>query len=322
MPFFPSNPADAAKAAVTAALILLCSTGCDGGCAGCRDLGGRARQAAGRAAAEVEPVKERVGPAIETAKEGAAVAKEVALALQFPGRVQSGRNLRRIGAAMRAYHDAHGRFPPAARRDAAGRPLLSWRVLILPHLGPEEAALYREFKLDEPWDGDHNRRLLARMPKVYAPTGGILGSPEPTTAPVADPTSEQIRVRLAQETAAAAANARASAAAGLTHYKVFTGPGTVFDDSTQIRLNDLGADGFLTFLAVEARDPSPWTSPEDLVYDATKPKPPLGVFDITFLAVDAAGVVLYHTDLSWAYVTVANEQPPPGADRGHRIDVD
>jgi hypothetical protein len=43
--------------------------------------------------------------------------------------------------------------------------LLSWRVAILPYL--EEQALYNEFHLDEPWDSEHNIKLLERMPSVY-----------------------------------------------------------------------------------------------------------------------------------------------------------
>src|SRR5262249_40169050 len=46
-----------------------------------------------------------------------------------------------------------------------GKPLLSWRVAILPYI--EEDTLYQEFKLDEPWDSEHNKKLIARMPKMY-----------------------------------------------------------------------------------------------------------------------------------------------------------
>src|SRR5258707_7271470 len=68
---------------------------------------------------------------------------------------------------MHAYADSNdGRFPPAASRDQEGRPLLSWRVLLLPYV--EQAALYQEFHLDEPWDSPHNLTLLPKMPKVYA----------------------------------------------------------------------------------------------------------------------------------------------------------
>ena len=50
-----------------------------------------------------------------------------------------------------------------------GTPLLSWRVAILPYMGESEKALYSQFKLTEPWDSPHNKGLLAKMPKVYAP---------------------------------------------------------------------------------------------------------------------------------------------------------
>ena len=55
---------------------------------------------------------------------------------------------------------------PLAIVAADGRPLLSWRVALLPYLGEEE--LYREFHLDEPWDSPHNLTLLPRMPEVYS----------------------------------------------------------------------------------------------------------------------------------------------------------
>jgi len=55
---------------------------------------------------------------------------------------------------------------PLAIVNADGRPLLSWRVALLPYLGQE--ALYREFHLDEPWDSRHNLTLLPRMPEVYS----------------------------------------------------------------------------------------------------------------------------------------------------------
>lgn len=74
-------------------------------------------------------------------------------------------NLRQIGLALHNYHDAHGSFPPAWTTDANGRPLLSWRVLLLPFL--DEAPLYAEFDLTEPWDGPHNRELLQRIPSPY-----------------------------------------------------------------------------------------------------------------------------------------------------------
>lgn len=78
-------------------------------------------------------------------------------------------NLRQVMLAMHNYHDAYNRFPSPASTDAAGKPLLSWRVAILPFV--EEQALYQQFRLDEPWDSEHNLPLSKRLPKVYATAG-------------------------------------------------------------------------------------------------------------------------------------------------------
>src|SRR5262245_3840531 len=71
-------------------------------------------------------------------------------------------NLGGIAVALQNYNEEHGELPPAVVRGANGQPLYSWRVLILPYL--EEGELYEEFRLDEPWDSEHNLRLLERMP--------------------------------------------------------------------------------------------------------------------------------------------------------------
>ena len=67
------------------------------------------------------------------------------------------------------YHDVNNRFP-ADVLSKDGKPLLSWRVAILPQLGHQ--ALYTEFHQDEPWDSPHNKALLERMPEVFAVLGG------------------------------------------------------------------------------------------------------------------------------------------------------
>ncbi len=71
--------------------------------------------------------------------------------------------LKRIGLALHNHHAAYKQLPPNAARVS---PNLSWRVHLLPFL--DEAALYREFKLDEPWDSEHNVKLVERIPNVFA----------------------------------------------------------------------------------------------------------------------------------------------------------
>lgn len=75
------------------------------------------------------------------------------------------RKLWLLGRALQAYYNDHGCFPPQALVAADGRPLLSWRVLLLPYLG--QAGLLRLFRLSEPWDSPHNRQLIPYMPLLY-----------------------------------------------------------------------------------------------------------------------------------------------------------
>lgn len=146
---------------------------------------------------------------------------------------QSSNNLKQIGIAMHNYADTMGNLPPAAVCDKTGKPLLSWRVLILPYV--EEGELFKQFKLDEPWDSAHNKKLLARMPKVYSIPG--LTKPGGTD----------------------------------THYRVFVGNGAGFDWVRAMRLPADFSDGTSnTLLCVTAATAVPWTKPDELEFDPEK----------------------------------------------------
>jgi hypothetical protein len=154
-------------------------------------------------------------------------------------RVVERNNLFHIGQAIGTFADAHDSTLPAAEafRAKDGKPGLSWRVALLPHLGHGE--LYEEFALDEPWDSTTNVRLLSRMPAVYRRPGQREGS-------------------------------------GLTHYQVYVGPGTAFERSVRVKWTDI-TDGLdKTLLVVPAKVPVPWTKPDDLEYAADTPLPPFG----------------------------------------------
>jgi hypothetical protein len=71
-------------------------------------------------------------------------------------------HLKTLAKAFDQYREKHGTYPPSAIHDRDGRAVLSWQVALLPYLGEE--SLYKEFKLDEPWDSLHNKRLLKKMP--------------------------------------------------------------------------------------------------------------------------------------------------------------
>lgn len=76
-------------------------------------------------------------------------------------RLRSMNNLKQLMLAVYNYEDAYG-YLPRDIRSKDGKPLLSWRVQILPYV--EQDALYLQFKLDEPWDSETNKKLLSKMP--------------------------------------------------------------------------------------------------------------------------------------------------------------
>ena len=145
-------------------------------------------------------------------------------------------NLKKIGIGFHNFHDANLSLP-IDLVTGDGKPLLSWRVVILPHVGEEE--LYKQFKLNQPWNSDHNKKLISRMPRVYAP----------------------IRVKVKE---------------GETFYQVFTGKDAVFMPGKLRRIHTIADGTSNTGLVFEAGEPVIWTRPADLPFDETKPLPKLG----------------------------------------------
>ena len=84
---------------------------------------------------------------------------------------QSANNLKQIALAMMNHVSARKTYPPAFTVDQDKKPLLSWRVLILPYLDKGGPQLYQQFHLDEPWDSDHNKQLIEKMPAVFVAPG-------------------------------------------------------------------------------------------------------------------------------------------------------
>lgn len=155
----------------------------------------------------------------------------------------SANNLKQIGIAHLSYHDVNG-FMAQDIVDKNGKPLLSWRVHMLPYL--EQDNLYRQFKLDEAWDSDTNKKLIAQMPKVYAP----------------------IRVKAKE---------------GETFYQCFTGKDALFGTGKKVNFATIRDGTSVTIMTVEAGDPVIWTKPADIAYDEKKPLPKLGgMFDGNF----------------------------------------
>jgi beta-lactamase regulating signal transducer with metallopeptidase domain len=145
-------------------------------------------------------------------------------------------NIKQVALALINYESANNRFPPAVLHSPTGVPR-SWRVEILPYL--EQAALYNEYRQNEPWDSEHNRKVMAQMPEVFR-----------------HPNDDRKSTN--------------------SSYFVITGTGSMFDGKEGTRLRDVVDGMSKTLMVVEAKRDIPWTKPEDIPFADDKPLPKLG----------------------------------------------
>ncbi len=204
-----------------------------------------ARRGLPDAAFDFDRSRRRALQGIVTGSLGAIVAIPAFFVLRTSGRwglkLWSVKRLKNLALAAHDYHSAF-EYIPLAIYDQNKKPLLSWRVALLPYFGQER--LYAEFRLNEPWDSPHNSTLLPRMPGLLA-SGGW-------------PADDIART-------------------GMTRFKVFVGEGAPFARGRRMTLGVLAVcDGSSnTMFIAEAGDPVPWTKPEDFTYDPNGPLPNL-----------------------------------------------
>jgi hypothetical protein len=148
-------------------------------------------------------------------------------ARQASQRIRCMNNLKSIGLALHNYYDTYGSFPPPYLPDKEGRPMHSWRVLILPYL--DQQALYEAYDFDEPWDGPNNRKLAESMPVCYA-------------CPAHDP---------------------ATLAPGHTCYHAVTGGETAWSEDQPRIFKDFPDGTSHTILVLEGSHDIPWMAPID-----------------------------------------------------------
>jgi prepilin-type processing-associated H-X9-DG protein len=83
-------------------------------------------------------------------------------------RAQCTNNLKQIGLALHQYQSTYKALPPAYTVDADGKPLHSWRTLILPYL--EQERLYQTIDLSKPWNDPANAEAYkTRIPVFRCP---------------------------------------------------------------------------------------------------------------------------------------------------------
>lgn len=73
--------------------------------------------------------------------------------------------MRNLGLAVLAFSELHDSIPLASMRSGPSKPPVSWRVQILHMLG--HAELIEQYRVDEPWDSEHNKKLISQMPDVF-----------------------------------------------------------------------------------------------------------------------------------------------------------
>ncbi|MCA9201376.1 MAG: DUF1559 domain-containing protein, partial [Planctomycetales bacterium] len=140
-------------------------------------------------------------------------------------RTQSANNLKQLALAMHNYAAVYGHFPPPVVMGGPKNDVPhSWRIEILPYL--EQLALYQAYRMDEPWDSDHNKALIDLMPPLFrhpeAPEGATSSS-----------------------------------------YYVLTGDSTIFHGTKGTRFEEITDGTSNTLLIIEAERDIPWTKPED-----------------------------------------------------------
>ena len=143
-------------------------------------------------------------------------------------------NLMQIATALHHYEQANGCFPPAYVAGKDGRPLHSWRTLILPYM--DLSDLYNLFKFSEPWDGPNNKKPRTVPVMVYVCPS--------------DPAFRQL-------------------AAARTSYVAVVGPNTAWAGGRPRKLADFGKDASTTIMLVEVTNSGiAWAEPKDLSLDS------------------------------------------------------
>lgn len=175
--------------------------------------------------------------------EGPQVAEEALRRILAPvGTRRKSGQLKEMMLAIHNYESAYKYLPPGPKaRGEDGKPWLSWRVHILPFLGEEGVALWREFHLDEPWDSEHNMTLLEKMPDIYAVPKGLLASQQ--TRP------------------------------GYTTFQAPYADNTIMGQPKAIRFGDMtdGSSNTIAIVEVKHEFAVPWTAPQDYEFDESNP---------------------------------------------------
>jgi len=139
-----------------------------------------------------------------------------------------------INLALHHYHEDNGCLPPAYVSGADGKPMHSWRTLVLKYLDRE---MYEAYDFREPWNGPNNSRLARQECARFfqCPAGSQVGSV-------------------------------------YTNYVAIVGPTTVFPEDRSVSFTEIpdsrnpGVRNTI-FIVEVAHSDIQWTEPRDLRFD-------------------------------------------------------
>jgi len=152
--------------------------------------------------------------------------REEAVAGQCQGRMAQ------IALALRNYHHDFGCLPPAYVTGRDGKPMHSWRVLLLPYM--ERTEFYRQYDFSQPWNSPHNAALAQAHPRLaedFHCPADVKGAPE------------------------------------WTSYVAIVGPETLWPGSRPPSHQQLVAGSTKILLVEMAQTGIHWMEPRDLAYD-------------------------------------------------------
>ncbi|WP_442511008.1 DUF1559 domain-containing protein [Novipirellula sp. SH528] len=111
-------------------------------------------------------------PAVQAAREAAR-------------RMQCSNNIKQIGLALHNYHSAYNTLPPAYTVDANGRPMHSWRSIILPFM--EQQGLHERIDFSKPWDAPENLAVAQTVVPQYSCPSSVVDPTMTTYVAVVHP---------------------------------------------------------------------------------------------------------------------------------------
>ena len=230
--------------------------------------GRRVSMSAGKLTEELPRIAKLISPQLDSMRTRAQVA-------------QLKNRLRQHALGMLNYESAYGHFPPQASVDDDGKPLLSWRVHILPFL--QENELYAQFKLDEPWDSPNNFKLVEKMPRIYW-----------------NPNSDNFEID----------------ESGKTVFQVAAGKDQLFDVGETSKFKDLsdGSSNTLMVVAMPEGSAVPWTKPTDWQVNVTNPLKPFLDADATSIPCVACDGAVYELEIGSNELEIEKFITPAGGE--------